>query len=53
VKNASKRATLLGIYGNLVLFLIKISVGILYNSIAVISDGINSFTDIVASVIVE
>ena len=48
----AKRATLLGIIGNIVLFILKIIVGVIYNSIAVISDAINSFTDIIASVIV-
>jgi len=48
----SKKATLLGIYGNLVLFILKIIVGVMYNSIAVISDSFNSFTDIIASIIV-
>lgn len=48
----AKKATVLGIVGNIVLFILKIIVGFLYNSIAVISDAINSFTDIIASVIV-
>ena len=49
---SAKRATILGIIGNVVLFILKIIVGVIYNSIAVISDAINSFTDIIASVIV-
>ncbi len=49
---SAKRATILGIIGNVVLFILKIIVGLIYNSIAVISDAINSFTDIIASVIV-
>src|SRR3989338_4545670 len=52
MKDSAKRATLLGIVGNIVLFILKIIVGLMYNSIAVISDSINSFTDIIASVIV-
>ena len=48
----AKRATILGIISNIVLFILKIIVGVISNSIAVISDAINSFTDIVASVIV-
>jgi len=48
----AKRATILGIVGNIVLFILKIIVGVIYNSIAVISDAINSFTDIIASIIV-
>ena len=52
MKPEAKRATVFGIIGNVVLFVMKIIVGIIYNSIAVISDAINSFTDIIASVIV-
>ena len=52
MKDSAKRATILGIIGNTVLFILKIFIGIAYNSIAVISDAINSFTDIIASVIV-
>ena len=48
----AKKATLLGIFGNMLLFILKVIVGFLYNSIAVISDAFNSLTDIVASVIV-
>ncbi len=48
----AKKATILGIVGNIVLFLLKTIVGIAYGSIAVISDAINSFTDIIASIIV-
>jgi len=48
----AKKATLLGIFGNIILFILKIVVGFLYNSIAVISDAINSFTDVIASIIV-
>jgi cation diffusion facilitator family transporter len=42
----------LGIAGNAVLFAGKIAVGLLFNSIAIISDSLNSFTDIIASTIV-
>jgi len=52
MNNLAKRATILGIAGNVVLFILKLIVGLLYNSIAVISDAINSFTDIIASIIV-
>ncbi len=52
MNNLAKRATLLSIVGNIVLFILKLIVGFVYNSIAVISDAINSFTDIVSSVIV-
>jgi len=42
----------LGIVGNAVLFAGKITIGLAYNSIAIISDSLNSFTDIIASTIV-
>ena len=42
----------LAIAGNSILFVLKIIVGISYNSIAIISDALNSLTDIVASFIV-
>jgi cation diffusion facilitator family transporter len=49
---AERLAIWMGIIGNVVLFFGKIFVGITFNSIAIISDSINSFTDIVASTIV-
>src|SRR3989338_9240494 len=52
MRSEAKKATLLGIFGNILLFILKVIVGFLYNSIAVISDAFNSLTDIVASVIV-
>lgn len=52
MKSLAKKATVLNIIGNTILFILKLIVGILYNSIAVISDAINSFTDIIASIIV-
>jgi cation diffusion facilitator family transporter len=52
MKNLAKKATILNIVGNIILFILKLVVGLLYNSIAVISDAINSFTDIIASIIV-
>ena len=48
-----KKATWLGIIGNILLFVSKLIVGIAYNSIAIISDALNSFTDIIASFIVH
>ena len=53
MNSSAKKATWLGIIGNIILFILKITVGLIYNSIAVISDSINSFTDIIASVIVS
>ena len=52
MKKIAKRATLLGIFGNIFLFVIKSIVGFMFNSLALISDALNSFTDIVASVVV-
>jgi cation diffusion facilitator family transporter len=52
MKTEARKATIIGIIGNAILFILKITVGLIYNSIAVISDAVNSFTDIVASIIV-
>jgi cation diffusion facilitator family transporter len=49
---AEKLAMWMGIIGNTVLFGCKIIVGLVFNSIAIISDSFNSLTDIVASTIV-
>jgi cation diffusion facilitator family transporter len=49
---AEKLAVWLGIVGNFLLFGGKIIIGLVFNSIAIISDSLNSFTDIVASVVV-
>jgi len=48
-----KKATWLAIIGNSILFIGKLIVGISYNSISIISDAVNSFTDIIASLIVH
>jgi len=50
MKKASVKVTILGIILNAFLFVIKISVGLLSNSLALISDAVNSLTDIIASV---
>lgn len=47
-----KRATFLGLAGNIFLFLLKIILGILSGSIAVISDAFHSLMDIIAAVII-
>jgi cation diffusion facilitator family transporter len=49
---AEKFAIWMGIIGNAVLFGAKIVIGLLFDSIAIISDSLNSFTDIIASTIV-
>ena len=46
------RATILNILGNITLFLVKVIVGILYNSIVIISDALNSLMDIISSGII-
>lgn len=42
---------IVGIIINLILFLIKISVGMMLNSIAVIADGVNNLSDVGASLV--
>jgi cation diffusion facilitator family transporter len=49
---AEKVAIWLGIAGNFLLFAAKFGIGLVFNSIAIISDSLNSFTDIVASLVV-
>ncbi len=44
------RATIIGLAGNIFLFTIKIIAGIFSGSLALISDAINSLTDIVSSI---
>jgi cation diffusion facilitator family transporter len=48
----AKKVSLLAIFANLFLFIIKLVAGILSNSFAVISDSINSLMDIISSVAV-
>jgi cation diffusion facilitator family transporter len=43
------RATVIGLAGNIFLFAIKLIAGIISGSLALLSDAINSFTDIAAS----
>jgi cation diffusion facilitator family transporter len=52
LRKRERFAIWMGIVGNAILFCVKILVGIAFNSIAIISDSINSLTDIVASTIV-
>jgi len=49
---AESLAIWLGIIGNVLLFGGKILIGLWFHSIAIISDSLNSFTDIIASLIV-
>ncbi len=46
---AIKLASIVGIIGNGLLAMIKVSVGIVANSFALVSDGIDSFTDVLTS----
>ena len=41
----------LGIFCNLFLFILKITIGIIMNSIAIISDAVNNLSDMASSVI--
>lgn len=52
MREAANKATLLLVLGNTLLFILKLIVGLISNSIAIISDAINSFTDIIASLVV-
>ncbi len=45
----TKKATIINLVTNIFLFIIKLIAGLMSNSIAIISDAINSFTDIVTS----
>ena len=44
------RATIIGLAGNIFLFTIKFIAGVMSGSLALLSDAINSLTDIAASV---
>lgn len=48
-----KRATTLALFLNLLLFLLKLAVGIISNSLTVISEAINSSTDIISSLAIK
>lgn len=52
MKNKGRNATIILIVCNTFLFGIKITAGLMSNSLAVISDAVNSFTDIISSVII-
>ncbi|HJU86654.1 MAG TPA: cation diffusion facilitator family transporter, partial [Gemmatimonadota bacterium] len=46
----ARRATLIGIAGNGILFLVKATIGVASGSIALLSDAFNSLVDVVASI---
>lgn len=52
MKNKGRQATIVLIICNTFLFAIKISAGIMSNSLAIISDAINSLTDTISSIII-
>ena len=52
MKNKGRNATIVMIACNAFLFVIKITAGITSNSLAVISDAVNSVTDIISSVVI-
>jgi cation diffusion facilitator family transporter len=52
LERSERFAIWMGIAGNAILFCGKIVIGLAFNSIAIISDSLNSFTDIIASTIV-
>ncbi|MDN3515298.1 MAG: cation diffusion facilitator family transporter [Candidatus Brocadia sp.] len=52
MENKGRKATIIQIICNTFLFAIKITAGIMSNSLAIISDAINSLTDIISSVII-
>jgi len=52
MKNKGRNATIIQIICNTFLFTIKITAGIMSNSLAIISDAVNSLTDIISSVII-
>lgn len=45
-----RRATIIATSANILLFLMKITVGVISNSIALISEAVNSLTDIISSI---
>jgi cation diffusion facilitator family transporter len=51
MKPTKKSAVIVGLLGNLFLFISKLIIGLITNSIAIISDALNSLTDIINSVV--
>ncbi|MCF6159524.1 MAG: cation transporter [wastewater metagenome] len=52
MQHSGRNATIIIVIGNTLLFAIKITAGIMSNSLAVISDALNSITDILSSIII-
>lgn len=53
MRNKSKIASITNILGNLFLFIIKIVIGMIFSSMALISDAINSLSDMISSLIIH
>ena len=51
MKTTKKSAVIVGLLGNIILFISKLIIGLITNSIAIISDALNSLTDIINSVV--
>ena len=51
MKATKKSAVIVGLLGNIFLFISKLIVGLITNSIAIISDALNSLTDIINSIV--
>jgi|TARA_B100001964_G_scaffold230151_1_gene283266 cation diffusion facilitator family transporter len=51
MKATKKSAVVVGLLGNIALFISKLIIGLITNSIAIISDALNSLTDIINSVV--
>jgi cation diffusion facilitator family transporter len=51
MKPTKKSAVIVGLLGNVVLFISKLIIGLVTNSIAIISDALNSLTDIINSIV--
>src|SRR3989338_7629425 len=49
-RQPARKATLLGLYGNALLFIIKMVIAIKSGSLIILAEAMDSFTDIVASV---
>ena len=50
-ENYGKLASIMGIASNLLLFIIKITVGLVFNSIAITADAVNNLSDSGSSLI--
>ena len=51
-KDHSEKAAIILLFANLLLFIVKISIGLLSGSIAVLADSFNSLTDSIVSIVI-